>query len=137
MIKRYYRAEQPDSIRIDMQPFIGVMLVIVLFLFTVAAFSQERVLNLLYPSNGCDIGWGEENQHLVVRVNRFGYIEIAKRDFTLDELELLASRMVSARKVSAATILASEMANVQDYVAVVDILRKAGIDNVGFVSSYP
>lgn len=137
MIKRYNRAEQPDSIRIDMQPFIGVLLVIVLFLFTVAVFSKEHVLNLLYPSNDCDIGWGEENKHLVVRVNRFGYIEVAKKDFTLDELEQLAKRLVTAGKASNATILVSEMANVQDYVAVVDVLSRSGIDNVGFISSYP
>lgn len=136
-IKRYRRAENPDSIRIDMQPFVGVMLVIVLFLFTVAVFSKERALNLLYPSDDYDMGWAVENKHLVVRVNRFGYVEVAKRDFTLGELELLANRLVSAGKASDATILATEMANVQDYVAVVDVLRKAGIENVGFVSSYP
>jgi len=122
------RRKQFDSINVV--PFIDIMLVLLVIVLTTASFIQTGVIKLDLP-NSSSMTKEKEKKELKISVSREGNIYFDKTKITKERLEKV---LVTYDKSTPIHIYCDKEAKYDNFVYILDILKKNDFEHLGIIT---
>ncbi|MFQ5791251.1 MAG: ExbD/TolR family protein [Acidobacteriota bacterium] len=119
---------------INVTPFVDVVLVL-LIIFMITAPLLVRAMDVSLPAAG--LRQQEATERLVVTVDHQGRTFIGDRAVNIALLEQRLKEAVELRGVRVAYLRADEELRYRQIIAIMDLMKRAGIDTIGLVYVYP
>ena len=131
---RFQARNTPEEPRIDLVPFIDVLLVILIFLMLTTTYSKFTELQLTLPTANADAA-RERPKELVIAIAADGRYAVDKKPLQARSVEAVADalRAVAAQD-SILIISADAAAPVQAAVTVMDAARRVGLTQITFAA---
>ena len=129
---------QRDSARpmsdINVTPFVDVVLVL-LIIFMITAPMLLRAMDVSLPAAG--IRQDNASERLIVTMDSQGRTFIDNKAVNIELLEQRVKDMVELRGLRVAYLRADEELRYKQIIAVMDLMKRAGVDTIGLVYIYP
>jgi biopolymer transport protein ExbD len=119
---------------INVTPFVDVVLVL-LIIFMITAPLMVRAIDVRLPAAG--LRQDQVSERIMITLDREGRTYIDDRAVNIVLLEQRLREAVEMRGVRVAYLKADEELRYKQIVAVIDIAKRAGVDNIGMVYVYP
>jgi biopolymer transport protein ExbD len=119
---------------INVTPFVDVVLVL-LIIFMITAPLMFRAIDVRLPAAG--LRQDQLSERIVITLDREGRTYIDDRAVNIVLLEQRLREAVEMRGVRVAYLKADEDLRYKQIVAVIDIAKRAGVDNVGLAYVLP
>lgn len=128
------RASHVNLSEINVTPFVDVVLVL-LIIFMITAPMLVRSIDVSLPAVG--IRQDQATERIVVTVDRQGRTYLDDRAVNRALLEDRLREAVELRGLRVAYLRADEELKYKEIMAVIEIMKRAGVDQVGMVYVYP
>ena len=131
---RFQARNTPEEPRIDLVPFIDVLLVILIFLMLTTTYSKFTELQITLPTANADAS-RDRPKEIVVAVSADGRYAVNKQPLEVRDVDAVAAALRGvAAKDSVLIISADATAPVQAVVTVMDAARREGLTQITFAA---
>jgi biopolymer transport protein TolR len=134
LISRGRRGSSRALSEINVTPFVDVVLVL-LIIFMITAPMLLRSLDINLPAAG--IRQDQASERLIVTIDAQGRTYMDNRAVNIALLEERIHDAVEVKGVRVAYLRADEELRYKQIIAVMDLMKRAGIDMIGLVYVYP
>ena len=130
-----FHARQPEEPKIDLVPFIDVLLVILIFLMLTTTYSKFTELQLTLPVANADAA-RERPKELVVAVAADGRYAVNRQPLQGRSVEAIAEALRAAQAVPDSVLIISADATAahQSVVTAMEAARRLGLSRITFVA---
>jgi biopolymer transport protein ExbD len=129
------RREHARSLsEINVTPFVDVVLVL-LIIFMITAPMLLRAMDVNLPAAG--IRQDQVSERLIVTIDKQGRTFIDDKAVNMALLEQRVKDAVELRGLRVAYLRADEDLRYKQIIAVMDLMKRAGVDTIGLVYIYP
>lgn len=115
---------------INVVPFIDVMLVLLVIVLTTASFIQTGVIKVDLPTSSSKAA-DKDKKELRLAIDIDGKIFLDKQEIQKDQLEAL---ILTQQKDTHVNVHCDKGARFDNFVFIMDILKKNGYENLGIVT---
>jgi biopolymer transport protein TolR len=119
---------------INVTPFVDVVLVL-LIIFMITAPMLLRAMDVSLPAAG--LRQDQASERLIVTMDSQGRTFIDDKAVNIELLEQRVKDMVELRGLRVAYLRADEELRYKQIIAVMDLMKRAGVDTIGLVYVYP
>lgn len=130
---RGHRTSQAMS-EINVTPFVDVVLVL-LIIFMITAPMLLRAMDVNLPAAG--LRQDQATERLIVTIDAEGRTFIDDRAVNVELLEQRIREAVELQGVRVAYLRADEELRYRQIIAIMDLMKRAGMDTIGLVYVYP
>ena len=129
------RGGSPGSLsEINVTPFVDVVLVL-LIIFMITAPMLIRAIDVRLPAAG--LRQDQASERIMIALDREGRTYLNDKAVNIALLEQRLREEVEMRGVRVAYLRADRELRYKQIIAVIDIAKRAGVDNIGMVYVYP
>ncbi|MBU1667594.1 TonB system transport protein ExbD [bacterium] len=115
---------------INVVPFIDIMLVLLVIVLTTASFIQTGLIKLDLPTSSSKVE-EKPKKELKISIKKSGEIFFDKEQITKEEVE---KRLLTHSKESPIHLYSDKEATFDNFVFILDILKKNEYENLGIVT---
>jgi biopolymer transport protein TolR len=136
-LSTYFNARGHESrtlSEINVTPFVDVVLVL-LIIFMITAPMLLRAMDVNLPAAG--IRQDQATERLIVTIDAQGRTFIDDRAVNIELLEERVREAVELKGIRVAYLRADEELRYKQIIAIMDLLKRAGMDTIGLVYVYP
>ena len=130
---RSYHGSQAMS-EINVTPFVDVVLVL-LIIFMITAPMLLRAMDVNLPAAG--LRQDQATERLIVTIDSQGRTFVDDRAVNVELLEQRIHDAVELQGIRVAYLRADEELQYKQIIAIMDLMKRAGIDTIGLVYVYP
>lgn len=133
-MRRHY-AQQADESAIDMTPMLDIVFILLIFFIVSTSFIKETGIDVSRPN--AVTATRQELATLLVAIDARNQVWIDNRQIDLGAVQANVERLSAQNPEGQVVIQADENASTGRFVAVMDCIRAAGIDNIAIAASRP
>ena len=133
-MRRQY-AQQADESAIDMTPMLDIVFILLIFFIVSTSFIKETGIDVSRPH--AVTATRQELATILVAIDDRNQVWIDNRQIDLGALQANVERLTVQNPEGQVVIQADENASTGRFVAVMDRIRAAGIDNIAIAASRP
>ncbi len=115
---------------INVVPFIDIMLVLLVIVLTTASFIQTGLIKVDLPASSAKPAL-QEKKELTVSIDKNGIVYLDSKQVSINNLE---SSLANYPKNSIVKFYCDKDAKFDNFITVLDIIKKTGFENLGIVT---
>lgn len=115
---------------INVVPFIDIMLVLLVIVLTTASFIQTGLIKVDLPNSSAKPTL-QEKKELIISIDKKGVVFINSKSISIDKIE---SALSNYPKNTVVKFYCDKDAKFDNFVTVLDIIKKTGFENLGIVT---
>ncbi len=115
---------------INVVPFIDIMLVLLVIVLTTASFIQTGLIKVDLPASSAKPAL-QEKKELIVSIDKNGIVSLDSKQVSINDLE---SSLANYPKNTIVKFYCDKDAKFDNFITVLDFIKKIGFENLGIVT---